>query len=268
MTVLSPTGGHDDFGGLGADLQLTATAIKRRSVLKLAAIGGLGALSLAGCTEIGRAEVGGEACRRIPEETAGPFPGDGSIGPNVLDLAGVVRSDVRSSFAGLDGVAGGVPLTVQLRVVDSENGCEPAPGYAVYIWHCDRAGLYSLYSPGATDQNYLRGVQECDGDGVATFTTIFPGCYPGRWPHIHFEVFPNLASATDEGNKIATSQLAFPEAACLDAYATEGYEASARNLEGITLTGDSVFRDSVGQLLAATSGDAGSGFRSRLTVAI
>ena len=36
------------------------------------------------------------------------------------------------------------------------------------------------YSPGATNQNYLRGVQAADGSGNVTFTSIFPGCYAGR----------------------------------------------------------------------------------------
>lgn len=45
----------------------------------------------------------------IPEETAGPYPGDGTDGPNVLTESGVVRSDIRSSFGSLTGTAQGVP---------------------------------------------------------------------------------------------------------------------------------------------------------------
>ena len=52
------------------------------------------------------------ACTKIPEETAGPFPGDGSNGPNVLNQTGVVRSDIRSSFGSSSTVAEGVPLTL------------------------------------------------------------------------------------------------------------------------------------------------------------
>src|SRR4029453_1536909 len=126
---------------------------------------------------------------------AGPLPGDGSNGPNALTQSGVVRSDIRSSFAGLSGTADGIPLTIMLTIV-SASTCAPLPGYAVYVWHCSREGLYSLYSPGVTDQNYLRGVQETDANGQVTFTSIFPACYSGRWPHIHFEVYPSLAAAT------------------------------------------------------------------------
>ena len=136
------------------------------------------------------------------------------------------------------------------------------------MWHCDRAGRYSLYNAGVTDQNYLRGVQESDADAELTFITIFPGCYAGRWPHIHFEVFPSLAAAVDERNGIATSQLAFPEDACNEAYAAEGYEQSVRNLAGVSLAGDNVFRDGVAQQLAATTGDRSAGFEATLTVAV
>ena len=81
----------------------------------------------------------------------------------------------------------------------------------MYLWHCDREGRYSLYSQGVEDQNYLRGVQAAGDDGIVTFTSVFPACYQGRWPHIHFEVYPTLEAASDAANKIATSQVALPE---------------------------------------------------------
>lgn len=160
-------------------------------------------------------------------------------------------------LVGNDGVAG---------------ACEAIPeetaGRAVYVWHCDAAGRYSLYNSGATDQNYLPGVQESDASGELSFVTIFPGCYQGRWPHIHFEVFPSLEAATDEQKRIATSQLAFPEAACDETYATEGYEDSARAMQAVSLERDSVFRDGVARQMAAMTGDVRSGFAARLTVAV
>jgi protocatechuate 3,4-dioxygenase beta subunit len=70
------------------------------------------------------------------------------------------------------------------------------------------------------DQNYLRGVQAADASGVVRFTSIFPACYSGRWPHIHFEVYPDLSAATDDANVIVTSQVALPEATCAEVYAT------------------------------------------------
>ena len=54
-----------------------------------------------------------------------------------------------------------------------------------------------MYSQGVENENYLRGVQAAGGDGIVTFTSVFPACYSGRWPHIHFEVYPSLDAATD-----------------------------------------------------------------------
>ena len=42
--------------------------------------------------------AGAGATTAIPEETSGPYPGDGTNGPNVLTESGIVRSDIRSSF--------------------------------------------------------------------------------------------------------------------------------------------------------------------------
>jgi protocatechuate 3,4-dioxygenase beta subunit len=134
-------------------------------------------------------------CAKIPQETAGPYPGDGSNGPNILTTNGVVRSDIRSGIGTASGTANGVPLTVNLTIVDATT-CKPRTGTAVYIWHCDINGGYSMYSQGVSSQNYLRGVQQVDANGNVDFVTIFPACYSGRWPHIHFEIFPSLAAAT------------------------------------------------------------------------
>ena len=129
-------------------------------------------------------------------------------------------------------------------------------------------GRYSLYSQGVTNQNYLRGTQEADANGKVTFTAIFPGCYAGRWPHIHFEVYPALASATSVSNKSATSQIALPKAACDLVYATAGYEASVNNLRQVTLATDNVFSDGSALELATATGSAAGGFTATLTVAV
>src|SRR5688572_15808532 len=94
----------------------------------------------------------------IPEETAGPYPGDGSNGPNVLTESGIVRSDITKSFGSASGVATGVPLTVELLIMDAAKDTA-LPGAAVYIWHCDAEGRYSLYDDEIGEENYLRGVQ-------------------------------------------------------------------------------------------------------------
>ena len=206
------------------------------------------------------------SCSKIPEETAGPFPGDGTNGPNVLTQSGVVRSDIRSSFGTGKGVAAGVPLAITLTVVDSKNGCKALAGAAVYVWHCDQAGNYSLYSQAAANENYLRGVQAAGDDGIVTFDSIFPACYQGRWPHIHFEVYPSLETANDEANKIATSQIALPKDACDTVYASPGYEQSVRNLADVTLDSDNVFSDGYGLQVATVTGSVAAGYTAALAV--
>lgn len=268
---------HDDHGGLERDLLATGRLLDRRGLLRSAARFGLGmgAFQLLGCggadgttgTESGTPNNNASGCVRIPEETAGPFPGDGSNGANVLNAIGVVRQDIRSSFAGLSGTAAGVRLTLNLTIV-SATSCAPLANRAVYLWHCDRAGGYSLYSAGVTNQNYLRGVQAADSNGALSFTTIFPGCYPGRWPHLHFELFPNLAASAVYTNRIATSQIALPKAACDLAYASTGYASSASNLNGISLATDGVFRDGSQLQLATVTGNVTDGFVATLSVAI
>jgi protocatechuate 3,4-dioxygenase beta subunit len=204
----------------------------------------------------------------VPDETGGPFPGDGSNGPNVLDDSGIVRSDIRSSFGASTTTAAGVPLTVRLVVRDAGTG-DVLTGAGVYIWHCDRDGNYSLYSEAAANENYLRGVQQVDSGGAATFRSVFPGCYPGRWPHVHFEVYSNLADATASGPIVKTSQLALPKEACAAAYASDRYQASAGNLGQVSLATDNVFGDDGGiHQLATMSGDAGSGYLATLTIGV
>jgi len=272
---------HDDFGGLHRDLLATGAVMDRRSLLRMAGRfgGAVGAFQLLGCSNSTTAPTSttattttttptsGSACSVIPNETQGPYPGDGSNGPNVLNLTGVVRGDIRPSFAGLNGTADGVPLTVVLTIVSSST-CAPLAGRAVYLWHCDKAGRYSLYSSGVTNQNYLRGVQETDSSGRVTFTSIYPACYSGRWPHIHFEVYPSLAGATSVANKIATSQIALPKATDDLVYATAGYEASVSNLAQVSLATDNVFSDGASLELATISGSVAGGLTATLSVAV
>jgi protocatechuate 3,4-dioxygenase beta subunit len=165
-------------------------------------------------------------------------------------------------------VAEGVPLTIDLTVLDSGNGCAALAGGAVYLWHCDREGNYSMYSRGVTEENYLRGLQEVDGDGKVTFTSIYPGAYPGRWPHIHFEVYAGLDDATGGGDPIAVSQLAFPEAACAEAYAAEGYEDSAGTMTSTSLQDDNVFSDGTGQQMAVVEGSVEDGYTASLSFTV
>jgi protocatechuate 3,4-dioxygenase beta subunit len=205
----------------------------------------------------------------IPEETAGPYPGDGSNGVNVLTESGVVRSDITSSFGDASGVAEGIPVTVKLKVYDL-NGEDVAAlsGAAVYLWHCDRDGNYSMYSEAVADEKYLRGVQETDAKGRVEFTTIFPACYAGRWPHMHFEVYQSLDDATSYKRKLRTSQLALPQDVCNEVYATDGYDQSVANLAGVSLDSDGIFSDGYSLQMATVTGTVSDGYTVSLNVPV
>ena len=269
---------EDHDRGLLFDMQ---RLVGRRQAL--AVLGGTALAALAGCTAStsgtssastasSSAAAGGTASAAdvdvIPEETAGPYPADGSNGKNVLSESGVVRSDIRSSFGSSTTTADGVSLTIRLTLVEAD-GDTPVEGAAVYLWHCDRAGQYSMYDRAVADENYLRGVQASGADGTVTFTSVFPACYSGRWPHIHFEVYRSVDEATAAGQLLATSQVALPEATCATVYATTGYEQSVRNLARVSLTQDMVFADDGGvSQLATMSGDVSGGYTAALTVGL
>jgi len=274
---------HTPDGGLSIDLN--ATFSRRRALQMLVGAGAVALLGV-GCGDDGGAAdttaatatptrsdgagTASAACNDpIPEETAGPFPGDGSNGPNVLNQEGVVRRDIRSSFAGMNGTADGVALTVILELLDANDGCTPLNGAALYLWHCDRDGGYSLYASGLENQNYLRGMQVADTEGTVTFTTIFPGCYPGRWPHMHFEIYKSKADASGGAQPKATSQLALPNAMCETVYRRSDYGNSASNLAQLSLQSDNVFGDDGAiHQLARMSGAPDDGLTARLTIAV
>lgn len=256
----------DHHRGLPSDLALLQKQAQRRQVLRWMAGSALLPLFACAPTTTGSNAANGGSCTSTPKETAGPYPGDGSNGPNALTTSGIQRSDLRTSIGDLSGTAAGVPLTITLTIVDSTDGCTPMAGYAVYLWHCDRDGKYSMYD--LEDQNYLRGVQETDDAGQVTFTTIFPGCYSGRMPHMHFEVYPSTASITSAKNAVLTSQIAFPEGACNTVYASGGYESSVRNFASTSFDEDNVFSDGVETQLATVAGTVSNGYTASLQVGI
>ncbi len=295
---------HDEHDlGLQHDLQVLAQRLlERRRLLGLFAAGGA-SLVLPACgggsdsasstatgtgsgssnsgtsgTDTGTGTATTGSCIADPTETEGPYPGDGSNSVNgslvnVLAQSGVVRSDIRSSFGGLSGTAQGLPLTLTLTLVNVNNSCAPLSGYAIYLWHCTRDGTYSLYSSGIQNQNYLRGVQVTDSNGQCTFTTIFPACYDGRWPHIHFEVYKSANSASSYTNKLLTSQIAMPAGVCSTVYSqVSGYSASVSNLSKVSLSSDNVFGDNTAEQIAwqtpSMTGDTTSGYTATLSIGL
>jgi len=288
---------HDEHPhSLVHDLQtLVQTAPDRRQALRWLTLGSVAPLGLLGCggggsdTASSTATTGSTttttgttttttttgSCSVINSETNGPYPGDGTNSANgsvvnALLLSGIVRSNITASIVGSSTVAPGVPLTITLTLVNANSSCASLAGYAIYLWHCTRDGLYSMYSSGVTGENYLRGVQVTDSNGQVTFTTIFPGCYSGRMPHVHFEVYANLAAATTTpaGDQVRTSQMAFPVATCQTVYASTGYSASVANLAAMSFATDNVFSDGTSTEMATITGSVSAGYAASLTVGI
>ena len=296
---------HDHDLGLQHDLATIASRmVGRRRALALFGAAGASGL-LAGCGGGGTASAGNSTtaallttpapattttttatstttttssgCVALPTETNGPFPADGSntasgLTSNVLTSSGVVRTDIRSSFVGSStAIAAGVQLALKIKLANTSATCAPLSGYAVYLWHCDAVGKYSLYD--LPNESYLRGVQVSDANGEVSFQTIVPGCYSGRYPHIHFEVYPTLASATTYRNLRLVSQLAIPSAVAGAVYSgSAAYTGSTANFARVTTSSDNVLGDnSAAQIAAMTpalTGDVTAGYAGSVTVGL
>lgn len=227
----------------------------------LGALGSLGAagLLLGGELILGQgaaAEAPG-ACVLIPAETAGPFPLLAVLGDPAFLRANITEGQP------------GVPLDLTLEVVDVGRGCAPLSGAAVYVWHCNKEGAYSGYALGAQGdhrgETWLRGVQLTDGRGRATFRTIYPGWYPGRVTHIHFQVY---IGDRQRGRTTATSQLVFPEEVTAAVYASPAYAARGQNATVKRIADDFLFADGYEYQLARISGDSARGYVASLRVGV
>lgn len=212
------------------------------------------------------------SCQVVPEETEGPYPADGSTASNndynVLALSGIVRSDIRSNIGSSVPVAG-APLILTITLDNTKADCAPLAGYAVYLWHCTREGTYSVYTTQSLSDNHLRGVQQTDARGTVRFVTVVPGCYAGRMPHMHLEIYPSLSTATSSSRKIKTTQLAFPTEALRAIYnEAAGYSQSVANLNTISFATDNVFSDGTSLEMVNFGGDAATGYSASISIAI
>ena len=271
---------HDHDLGLQHDLG--AFLNRRRALVFLASGSTIGALSAWGKDSIfssAHAEAiakasDGRECLLDPTETEGPFPGDGSNSAhgtlaNVLKSSGIVRRDMRTNVDKTAAAAQGQAFDLEITLVNVGQACAPMAGHAIYLWHCDALGRYSIYD--LPDASYLRAVGVTDTAGKAVFTTIFPGCYPGRYPHIHFEVYASLEQATSYKNRLLTSQMAMPADACRAIYAaSKHYGASAANFTSVSVERDGVFADSTPRQIAAqtpvVTGGVAGGYKGALTI--
>lgn len=179
-------------------------------------------------------------------------------GSDVLTRSGIVRDDIRRSFGAASGVARGAPLTVRLRLVSANSG-RPLAGHALYLWHADRDGAYSLHSPGLDDQNYLRGLQVSNERGWVMFSTIFPGTSEGRWPHLSYEISPAVAAAP-----VRAGEVGLPADACVKVYGTTPYAENAAHLA----LASPVAEDGGELTMATVTGDLERGFAAVRTISI
>lgn len=271
LGLLFSAGGAALIGGCGGEGSSSSAATSSTTTSTST---GTSTSTSTGTTTTGTTTTSG-SCIVDPQETNGPYPADGSNSlngsvVNVLDDTGIARTDIRSSFGSSTATAAGLYMQLTITVVNVNSSCAPLAGYAVYIWHCTTDGKYSLYD--LPSENYLRGVGVTDANGQVTFTSIFPGCYSGRYPHIHFEVYPSLARATSYANRVLTSQFAMPSAACAIVYATSAYSSSRTNFASTTIANDNVFGDNTSAQIAAMTptmtGDATNGFTGSVTVGL
>jgi protocatechuate 3,4-dioxygenase beta subunit len=264
MTAHKETPIHDHDLGFSHDLP---HMMGRRKFMAL--MGGIG------ITAASQVPASALECIALPWETAGPFPADGTNVKNgqtvnALTQSGVLRQDLRSSFGDYEGTAEGVELTLELTLQDAAT-CSGLSGAAIYLWHCDAIGRYSLYD--MTDVNFLRGVGVADTSGLVKFTTIVPGCYPGRWPHMHFEIFEDAEAAVTGRTSLLTAQLALPQTDMENVYATDArYSNGTQNLSRLSLQRDGVFRDNseaqLAQQMLAMRGDPTTGYSGKATIPI
>lgn len=281
LAILASAGGFTAVTACGGDDGSTSTSSGSTATTSSTSTSSTSSTSTSS-TSTSSTSSGGtssSSCIADPTETNGPYPADGTNSAsgstsNVLTVSGVVRSDIRSSFINSTTTADGVKLELTLQLVDVNNGCAAIEGAAIYVWHCDAAGKYSLYSSGVTTESYLRGVQVTDAEGKVTFTTIYPACYSGRWPHIHFEIFTGgLTSASTGRTASLISQLAMPAATNTAVFTGDTrYTASIANYNAISISSDNVFGDNssaqIAQMTPTLSGSATAGYTGTALIGI
>ena len=183
-------------------------------------------------------------CSTSPTETEGPFP--------TKTPSSLVTNDIRSDRTG-------VPFTIKITINNKNNSCAALAGAIVDIWHCDKDGNYSEYggtgmqATNYTSVHFLRGRQVTDANGLVQFTSIFPGWYSGRAPHIHVHVY------SASGTSLLVTQIAFPTDVCDTVYTT-ATNYYTRGKQDTSNANDNVFSDSLASELATVTGSVSAGY--------
>ncbi|OWY93800.1 hypothetical protein PHMEG_00036666 [Phytophthora megakarya] len=164
-------------------------------------------------------------CILEPEVTQGPYYVNGEL----------VRSDIREDQQGVD-------LYAEIQIIDV-NTCEPVEGLYLDFWHCNATGVYSgIVASGNgdssdttnVDKTFLRGLTPTDEDGVASYTSIFPGHYTSRATHMHIIGTYNgtlLENNTYSGGYAShVGQLFFDQDLITEVEATAPYSTNTQEL--------------------------------------
>jgi protocatechuate 3,4-dioxygenase beta subunit len=253
-------GGHrataDDAGGGG---------LTRRHVLGAAGAGGVALLFAGiGTSSGGRllkgfgpdvADAAATSCIMTPAKTVGPYFVDEKLN----------RSDIRAD-TGTGALQAGVPLTLKMQIFDADNGCAPVTGATVDIWHANASGLYSDESAnGTAGQNWLRGYQTTDADGLVTFTTIYPGWYSGRAVHIHFKV--RIYDGSTETLEF-TSQMFFSDAMNSAVFKSNAPYNSRSSTPDTLDGGDGILGSDAATLTLNPTSDGNGGYTADFSVGV
>lgn len=188
------------------------------------------------------------ACQTSAAETAGPFP--------IKSPADLIRENIVGNRTG-------IPMVMEITIQNVNDNCNSLAGVLVDVWACDAKGNYSEYNGqldgNFTNENFLRGRQTTDANGVARFVSIYPGWYPGRAPHIHVEVL------SASGNSLLVTQIAFPDDISKQVYADARYNGD----QDTTNSQDGIFDDSLASNMAKeVTGNNTDGYIMRQTIKV
>lgn len=192
------------------------------------------------------------SCTATSSETAGPFP--------TKDPSSLSMIDIRSDRTG-------VAFSLKITVQNKNNSCAALAGVIVDIWHCDKDGYYSEYggtgmqAANFTSVHFLRGRQTTDSSGVAGFTSIFPGWYSGRAPHIHVHIYDA------SGKSLLVTQIAFPTDVCNTVYTT-ATNFYTRGKQDTSNASDNIFSDSLANELGTVTGNISDGYSLTHTIVV
>jgi len=247
--------------------------MKRKNFLKQLAFAGASLSVLQACAN-------DKKCTETPEGEEGPFPThqpESMVAQNIVSdrvgmpltikisinninnnckglpfaIVDIWHCDSKGEYSEYGGSAGGVMFPPPNTGQGDSNRMPPPPPPGNDNRQRPPMGG-GLQAADHTKEHFLRGRQLTNADGIASFTSIFPGWYPGRAPHIHAHIFDK------NGKSLLITQIAFPEEVTHEIYAQGVYKDHGQ--ADTSNTGDHVFNDSIANELASISGNSANGY--------